>query len=327
MKKVLVTGSEGFIGSHLVEHLVKKNYRVKAFVLYNSLSNIGWLSSLDKNILNKIEIYFGDIRDLKNLSKSFNGIEYVFHLAALIGIPYSYTSPKSYIDTNIIGTYNILECCLNYKIKKLITTSTSEVYGSALKIPIDENHKLQAQSPYSASKIGADKLTESYIKSFGLKAIIVRPFNTYGPRQSTRAIIPTIITQALKTNIIEIGSIYPKREFNYVLDVCSAFEKIIKNNKLIGQEVNVCSGKSISIIDLIKLISKIMEKNITIKRKKNRERPKNSEVNNLVGSNKKLLKNIKQKNTTSLNQGLKKTIEWFSDKKNLNKYRLDEYNI
>jgi len=201
MKKVLVTGSEGFIGSHLVEHLVKKNYRVKAFVLYNSLSNIGWLNSLDKNILKKIEIYFGDIRDLKNLSKSFNGVEYVFHLAALIGIPYSYTSPKSYIDTNIIGTYNILECCLNYKIKKLITTSTSEVYGSALKIPIDENHKLQAQSPYSATKIGADKLTESYIKSFGLKAIIVRPFNTYGPRQSTRAIIPTIITQALKTNI------------------------------------------------------------------------------------------------------------------------------
>jgi NAD dependent epimerase/dehydratase len=327
MKKVLVTGSEGFIGSHLVEHLVKKNYRVKAFVLYNSFSDIGWLSSMDKNILNKIEIYFGDIRDLKNLSKSFNGVEYVFHLAALIGIPYSYTSPKSYIDTNIIGTYNILECCLNYKIKKLITTSTSEVYGSALKIPIDENHKLQAQSPYSATKIGADKLTESYIKSFGLKATIVRPFNTYGPRQSTRAIIPTIITQALKKNIIEIGSVYPKREFNYVLDVCAAFEKIIKNNKLTGHEVNVCSGKSISIIDLIKLISKIMGKNIIIEKKKNRERPKNSEVSNLVGSNKKLLKNIRQKNTTSLTQGLKETIEWFSDKKNLSEYKFTKYNI
>jgi nucleoside-diphosphate-sugar epimerase len=282
---------------------------------------------LDKNILNKIEIYFGDIRDLKNLSKSFNGVEYVFHLAALIGIPYSYTSTKSYIDTNIIGTYNILECCLNYKIKKLITTSTSEVYGSALKIPIDENHKLQAQSPYSATKIGADKLTESYIKSFGLKAIIVRPFNTYGPRQSTRAIIPTIITQALKKSVIEIGSIYPKREFNYVQDVCAVFEKMIKNNKLNGQEVNVCSGKSISIINLIKLISKIMGKSLKIKKIKNRERPKNSEVNNLIGSNKKLLKNLNHKNITNLYEGLKKTIEWFADKKNLNKYTLDKYSI
>jgi NAD dependent epimerase/dehydratase len=327
MSKILITGSEGFIGSHLTEYLLKKNYRVRAFVLYNSQSNIGWLNSLDRNILKKVEIYFGDIRDLKNLSKSFKGIDYVIHLAALIGIPYSYTSTKSYIDTNIIGTYNILESAIAHKIKRLIITSSSEVYGSALKIPIDENHKLQAQSPYSATKIAADKLTESYIKSFGLKATIVRPFNTYGPRQSARAIIPTIIMQAFQRKIVEIGSIYPKREFNYVIDICSTFEKIINSKKLIGQEVNICSGKSISILNLIKLISKIMDKNITIKVKEERKRPVHSEVKNLVGSNRKLLKNFKFKDTTSLHVGLKKTIEWFSNKENLNNYKLDKYYV
>ena len=242
MKKILITGSEGFVGSHLVEYLVRKKYKVRAFVLYNSFANKGWLENIDKEIL-KIEIHLV-ILSYHTLSLAFKNIDRVIHLAALIGIPYSYNSTKSYIDTNIIGTYNILEQCVKSKIKKLIITSTSEVYGSALKIPIDEGHKLQAQSPYAATKIAADKLTESYIKSFNLNAVIVRPFNIYGPRQSNRAVIPTIITQILKNKKIELGSLTPKRDFNYVADVCTAFEKILKNNKLNGKEVNICSGSS-----------------------------------------------------------------------------------
>ena len=327
MKKILITGSEGFIGSHLVEHLVKKNYKVKAFVLYNSFNKNGWLDTLDKKLLQKIEIHYGDIRDYKNLSFAFKNVDQVIHLAALIGIPYSYTSAKSYIDTNIIGTYNILEHCLKSKIKKLIVTSTSEVYGSALKLPIDENHKLQAQSPYAATKIASDKLTESYIKSFNLNAVILRPFNTYGPRQSTRAVIPTIITQMLKNKKIELGSLNPKRDFNYVDDVCDGFEKILKNNTLNGKEVNICSGQSISISDLTQLIGKIMKKKIVIKKSKKRSRPKNSEVDHLEGSQKLFLKHIKNHKKTTLSDGLKKTIEWYSDTTNLNKFDYKSYTI
>jgi len=325
MKKVLITGSEGFIGSHLVEYLVKKKYKVKAFVLYNSYADKGWLQTLDAEILKKIEIHFGDIRDDKNLSLAFKNVDHVIHLAALIGIPYSYSSTKSYIDTNIIGTYNILEQCIKSKIKKLIITSTSEVYGSALKIPIDENHKLQAQSPYAATKIAADKLTESYIKSFNLNAVIVRPFNTYGPRQSTRAVIPTIITQILKNKNIELGSLTPKRDFNYVYNVCDAFEKILKSNKLNGKEVNICSGESISILNLIKLISKILKKNVQIKMSKKRLRPIKSEVDHLKGSNKKFLYHMPNYKKTDLMNGLKKTIEWYSDNENLKRFDSENY--
>jgi len=327
MKKILITGSEGFIGSHLVEHLVKKNYKVKAFVLYNSFNKNGWLDTLDKKFLQKIEIHYGDIRDYKNLSFAFKNVDQVIHLAALIGIPYSYTSAKSYIDTNIIGTYNILEHCLKSKIKKLIVTSTSEVYGSALKLPIDENHKLQAQSPYAATKIASDKLTESYIKSFNLNAVIVRPFNIYGPRQSTRAVIPTIITQILKNKNIELGSLTPRRDFNYVYNVCDAFEKILKSNKLNGKEVNVCSGESISILNLVKLISKILKKNVRIKMSKKRLRPIKSEVDHLKGSNKKFLNHISNYKKIDLVNGLKKTIEWYSNNENLKRFDTENYTI
>ena len=323
-KNVLITGSEGFIGSHIVQLLLKKKYKVRAFVYYNSFNNIGWLSSLDKDELKKINIHFGDIRDEKNVMAAFKNIDYVIHLAALIGIPYSYNSPKSYIETNVLGTYNVLEASLKKKIKRLLVTSTSEVYGSAKKIPIDENHVLQGQSPYAATKIAADKLTESYCKSFDLNATIVRPFNTYGPRQSNRAIIPTIITQILNKNSLKIGSLTPKRDFNYVENVAETFEKILVSSKLKGEEVNISSGKSISIRDLIYQISRLLKKNIKIKVDKSRIRPKNSEVNNLQGSSKKLDRIIKAKKI-SLNEGLKKTIDWFKNKKNLIKYDTDKY--
>ncbi len=323
-KNVLITGSEGFIGSHIVQRFLKKKYKVRAFVYYNSFNNIGWLSSLDKDELKKINIHFGDVRDEKNVMAAFKNIDYVIHLAALIGIPYSYNSPKSYIETNILGTYNVLEASLKKKIKRLLVTSTSEVYGSAKKIPIDENHVLQSQSPYAATKIAADKLTESYCKSFDLNATIVRPFNTYGPRQSNRAIIPTIITQILNKNSLKIGSLTPKRDFNYVENVAETFEKILVSSKLKGEEVNISSGKSISIRDLIYQISRLLKKDIKIKVDKSRIRPKNSEVNNLQGSSKKLDRIIKTKKI-SLNEGLKKTIDWFKNKENLIKYDTDKY--
>ena len=325
MKKVLITGSEGFIGSHLVECLVKKNYKVKAFVLYNSFNNKGWLESIDKKILNKIDIHFGDIKDEKNLSLAFKGVDKVIHLAALIGIPYSYYSPRSYIDTNIFGTYNILEQCLKSKIKKLIVTSTSEVYGSALKIPIDENHKLQAQSPYAATKIAADKLTESYIKSFDLNAVIVRPFNTFGPRQSNRAVIPTIINQMLKKETIELGALNTKRDFNYVEDICNAFERILKTNRFNGKEVNICTGKSISILNIAKIIGKILKKDFRIIKSDDRLRPKKSEVEHLQGSNSFFKKNIKNFKKCKFETGLKKTVEWYRKNQKLKNFNAEKY--
>jgi len=323
-KNILITGSEGFIGSHLVQHLLNKKYNVRAFVYYNSFNNIGWLSSLNKKELKKINIHFGDIRDEKNVFAAFKNINYVIHLAALIGIPYSYYSPKSYIETNINGTYNILEASLKKKINKLLVTSTSEVYGSARKIPIEENHILQAQSPYAATKIAADKLTESYCKSFGLNATIVRPFNTFGPRQSNRAIIPTIITQLLNKNILKIGSLTPKRDFNYVENVAKTFEKILFSSKFKGEEVNISSGKSISIESLIYRIANLIDKKVKIKIDNIRIRPKNSEIDNLLGSSKKLNKSIRFKKV-SFNEGLKKTIDWFKNEENLKKYDSDKY--
>lgn len=325
-KNVLITGSEGFIGSHIVESLIKKNYKVRAFVHYNSFNNIGWLKSLDIKTLKKIDIHFGDIRDEKNVLTAFKNINYVIHLAALIGIPYSYHAPKSYIETNVLGTYNILESSLKKKVKKTLITSTSEVYGSARKIPIDENHVLQAQSPYSATKIAADKLTQSYCNSFNLDATIVRPFNTYGPRQSNRAIIPTVITQILKNKKLMVGSLSPKRDLNYVENVATTFEKILTSNKFKGDEINICSGKSISIKELINVISKLINKKVEIVVDKSRVRPKNSEVDNLLGSSKKLSKHINVRKI-SLIDGLKKTIEWFSKRENLSKYDVNKYNI
>jgi NAD dependent epimerase/dehydratase len=327
MKSILITGSEGFIGSHAVDFFLEKNFFVRAFVHYNSNNRIGWLKNIKSKNKKNLEIHFGDIRDEKNTEKSFKNINYVIHLAALIGIPYSYYSPRSYIETNIIGTYNVLESSLRNKITRLLTTSTSEVYGSALYTPIKEDHPLQGQSPYSASKIGADKLAESYYKSFNLPLTIARPFNTYGPRQSTRAIIPTIITQLLLSNKLKMGTTFTKRDFNYVADTIDAFYKILNCKKLIGKEVNICTQKNISIDKLINEISIILNKKNKIIYESKRRRPEKSEVNNLIGSCKLLKKYTRWKSNVSLREGLYKTISWYKDPNNLKYFKEIDYSI
>ena len=276
--KILITGAEGFIGSHLVEFLLKKNYKVKAFIQYNSFNSIGWLSEIDKKYLKKIDFHFGDVRDFKNVKKAYEKVSSVIHLAALIGIPYSYTSPLSYIETNITGTYNVLENSLQHKVKRTLITSTSEVYGTPKKIPINETDQLNAQSPYAATKIAADKIAESYFRSFGLNITIVRLFNTYGPRQSNRAIIPSIINQILSGNDIKVGNLSPKRDLVYIEDTVRGFEKILKSKKLNGQTIHIATGKSISIKSLIHNINKILKSKAKVKIDKKRVRNKNSEI-------------------------------------------------
>jgi len=330
--KILVTGSEGFIGSHLTEALVNLGYDVRAFVLYNSFNSWGWLDHCNKNIKDKFEIFTGDIRDSNGVYKAVKDCDIVIHLASLIAIPYSYHSPSTYIDTNIKGTLNILQASHDLKVKKIIHTSTSEVYGTAKFVPITEEHYLQGQSPYAASKIGADQIAMSFYKSFDTPVTILRPFNTYGPRQSARAIIPTIITQISsgKTKI-ELGSLSPTRDFNYVSDVVNAFISSIKNDKNIGETINIGSNFEISIGETAKLIAKIMNVNIEIITDNQRKRPKNSEVERLVASNvkaKKILnwepKYIGQK---GFSEGIKKTVDWFTDPLNLKHYKSDIYNL
>ncbi|SDO95922.1 NAD-dependent 4,6-dehydratase LegB [Clostridium gasigenes] len=328
MKKILVTGADGFIGSHLVENLVKKGYKVKAFTYYNSFNTWGWLDTLEKDILNEIEIFSGDIRDTNGVREAVKGVSDIFHLAALIGSPFSYHSPDSYIDTNIKGTLNVLQASRDLNVDRVLITSTSEVYGTAKYIPIDENHQFQGQSPYSASKIGADKLAESFYRSFSLPVTIVRPFNTYGPRQSARAIIPTIITQLLSgVNEINLGSLNPTRDFNFVLDTVKGFEEIWKSNKTIGEEINIASGIEISIEDLVKKLINIINPNAIILEDNTRIRPEKSEVNRLLGSNKKLKELTSWQSEYSLEQGLLKTIEWFKKDGHLSKYKTNLYNI
>ncbi|MBU3105425.1 NAD-dependent 4,6-dehydratase LegB [Clostridium gasigenes] len=328
MKKILVTGADGFIGSHLVENLVKKGYKVKAFTYYNSFNTWGWLDTLEKDILSEIEIFSGDIRDPNGVREAVKGVSDIFHLAALIGIPFSYHSPDSYIDTNIKGTLNVLQASRDLNVDRVLITSTSEVYGTAKYIPIDENHQFQGQSPYSASKIGADKLAESFYRSFSLPVTIVRPFNTYGPRQSARAIIPTIITQLLSgVNEINLGSLNPTRDFNFVLDTVKGFEEIWKSNKTIGEEINIASGIEISIEDLVKKLINIINPNAIILEDNTRIRPEKSEVNRLLGSNKKLKELTSWQSEYSLEQGLLKTIEWFKKEGHLSKYKTNLYNI
>lgn len=258
--KILVTGADGFIGSHLVEELVVKGFKVKAFVYYNSLNNWGWLDQISKKILNKVEVVSGDIRDYECVSSAIKNCDYIFNLASLIGIPYSYKAPNSYIDTNIKGILNIMNACRKQKILKIIHTSTSEVYGSAKYIPIDESHPLNAQSPYAASKIGSDQLALSYFRSFDTPISIIRPFNTYGPRQSLRAIIPTIICQMLdkNTDTIKLGNLNVTRDFNYITDTINGFISTIKANKILGEVINIGSGYQISVSELIKVISEII---------------------------------------------------------------------
>jgi NAD dependent epimerase/dehydratase len=307
---LLVTGSEGFIGSHLVERLLKEGHNVRAFVQYNSFSNKGWLNSINSD---NLEIFFGDIRDFQSVKSALDGVTKVFHLAALISIPYSYDNSVSYIQTNIIGTYNILQASKEIaQIKNIIITSTSEVYGSAKFIPMTEEHPLQAQSPYSATKIAADKLSESYHRSFGLPITIIRPFNTYGPRQSTRAVIPRIITQLLENpNDVRLGSLTPIRDFNYVKDVVEAFVLISNSENAIGKEINIATGIGATIQDVLSIISKQMGVNFNLGTDNSRIRPKESEVDRLIGSAE-LLKSITNwQPQTSLEDGLRETIDFY----------------
>jgi NAD dependent epimerase/dehydratase len=314
--KVLVTGAGGFVGSHLVENLVKKKFKVRAFIHYNSINSWGWIEN--SNLKNKIEIITGDIRDFDSVYRATKGVDGIFHLAALIGIPYSYVSPLAYIKTNIEGTYNILESSRLLKIKNILITSTSETYGSAQYVPINESHPMVGQSPYSASKISADNLAVSYFRSFNLPVKIARPFNIFGPRQSPRAIIPTIILQILQgRNKINLGNIDTTRDFTYVSDTVDAMIKIYHQKKFNGEFVNIGMKQEISIKDLVIKISRLLNKKTVILQDKKRLRPMKSEVDRLFCDNDKLIKNTNWKAENSLETGLKKTINWLRKNKNL----------
>lgn len=326
MKKVLITGADGFIGSHLTESLLAKGYNVRAFVYYNSFNNWGWLDTLPKEKLEKIEIFCGDIRDPNGVKEAMKGIDMVFHLAALIAIPFSYHSPDSYIDTNIKGTLNVLQAARDLGTKRILVTSTSEVYGTAQYVPIDENHPYQGQSPYSATKIGADRLAESFYRSFNLPVTIVRPFNTYGPRQSNRAVIPTIITQLLAgKKEIKLGSLTPTRDFNFVKDTADGFIAIAESDNTIGQEINIATQHEISIGQLAEELIRQINPNAKIICEEERLRPEKSEVNRLLGCNEKIKALTDWEPKYSLTEGLAETIDFF--KNNLDKYKTDIYNI
>lgn len=328
MEKVLVTGADGFIGSHLVERLLELGYQVKAFVFYNSFNSWGWIDFLEKDVKNNIEIFMGDIRDSNGVYESMKGINAVFHLAALIGIPFSYHSPDSYVDTNIKGTLNVLQAAKKLDTKRILVTSTSEVYGTAQFVPITESHPFQGQSPYSATKIGSDRIAESFYRSFNLPVTIVRPFNTFGPRQSARAVIPTIITQLAKNaERLKLGDLTPTRDLVYVKDTVEGFVKIYESEKTIGEEINIATQSEISIEGLAKAIMKLMNYEIPFEIENDRMRPENSEVKRLFGSNEKIKRLTNWKQNFSLEQGLKLTVDWFLNEDNLKKYKTDIYNI
>lgn len=328
MKKILITGADGFIGSHLTEELVKQGYNVRAFVYYSSFNSWGWIDTLPKEILNEIEIFAGDIRDPNGVRIAMKDCDTVFHLAALIAIPFSYHSPDSYVDTNIKGTLNVLQAAKHLKTNRVLVTSTSEVYGTAQFVPITEEHPFQGQSPYSATKIGADRLAESFYRSFDLPVTIVRPFNTFGPRQSARAVIPTIITQ-LQNGFeeIKLGDLTPTRDFVYVKDTVNGFIEIAKSDKTIGEEVNIATQSEISIGDLANEMIRQINPKAKIITDQQRIRPEKSEVNRLFGSNKKIMELTNWKQNYSLEVGLKETNEWFSKKENLAKYKAGIYNV
>lgn len=331
-EKILVTGAEGFIGSHLVESLVKKGYNVKAFVLYNSFSFNGWLDTLPKNIKDNFEIFYGDLRDKNSLLLASKECKIFYNLGALISIPYSYQSPESFIQTNVLGTLNLLEIARQSEVDLFVQTSTSEVYGSAKFAPMSEDHPLSGQSPYSASKIASDQIAYSFYSSYDLPVTILRPFNTFGPRQSARAIIPTIISQLINDKlIIELGNTSSTRDFNYIEDTINGFIKCLNSNNAIGETINIGSGHECKILDLVKLIAYIFNKKIKIKSINHRLRPKNSEVDRLIASNVKAKKILnwspKYTGKKGLERGLIKTIEWFKDKENLSFYKNDEYKI
>ena len=324
--KVLVTGADGFIGSHLVEQLVIKGYKVKAFVYYNSFNTWGWLDTLSDEIIKNVEIFQGDVRDPNGVEEAMRDVDAVFHLAALIAIPFSYHSPDTYVDTNIKGTLNVLQAARKQNTKRVLITSTSEVYGTAQYVPIDEKHPFQGQSPYSATKIGADRLAESFYRSFQLPVTIVRPFNTYGPRQSARAVIPTIITQLLagKTEI-KLGSLTPTRDFNYVKDTANGFISIFESEKTIGEEINIATQNEISIGELANELIRQINPIAKIICDEQRLRPEKSEVNRLLGSNEKIMRLTDWKMQYSFEEGIAETIEFFRG--NLDRYKVDLYNM
>lgn len=325
-KKVLVTGADGFIGSHLTEMLFKQGAKVRALSQYNSFNYWGWLENVD--CLKDIEVLTGDVRDPYYCKYITKGVDVVFHLAALIAIPYSYIAPDAYVDTNIKGTLNILQAAKDNKCVKILVTSTSEVYGTAQYVPINENHPLQGQSPYSASKIGADKIAESFYRSFNLPVTIVRPFNTYGPRQSARAVIPTIIIQLLAgKKEIKLGSLSPTRDFVFVKDTANGFVEIAKSDKTIGEEINIATQKEILIANLAQKLIKIINPSAKIKIDDVRLRPENSEVEKLLGSNEKIKKLTKWRPRYTLEKGLEETIDWFRNKRNLKLYKTNIYNV
>jgi len=322
-KKVLITGSDGFIGSHLVERFLKEKCDVRAFVFYNSFNSWGWLDTLPPEDLSRVEIFAGDIRDPLTVRKAVKDINIICHLAALIGIPYSYIAPNSYIDTNVKGTLNVVQAAKDFNLQKIIITSTSETYGSAIYVPIDEKHPYQPQSPYSASKISADQIALSYYHSFNLPVSIIRPFNTYGPRQSARAIIPTIITQILKgKKAIELGSLFPTRDLTYVSDLCEAYVKMCKKDNIEGEIINIGNSNEISIKDLANLIKELMNSEVEIISTDNRKRPEKSEVSRLFADTSKAKEMLDWSPNKSLREGLKLTIEWFSKEENLKRYKL-----
>lgn len=326
MKKVLVTGADGFIGSHLTESLLEKGYEVKAFSYYNSFNTWGWLDTLPKEKLSQIEVFTGDVRDPNGVRTAMQGIDAVFHLAALIAIPFSYHSPDSYVDTNIKGTLNVLQAARDFELERVLVTSTSEVYGTAQYVPIDEHHPFQGQSPYSATKIGADRLAESFYRSFELPVSIVRPFNTYGPRQSARAVIPTIITQLLAgKDTIKLGSLTPTRDFNYVKDTAAGFIAIAESQQTIGEEINIATQQEISIGDLANEIISQINPKASIVCEQERLRPQKSEVNRLLGSNEKIRKLTSWKQQYTFAQGIEETIAWIRE--HMDRYKADIYNI
>jgi NAD dependent epimerase/dehydratase len=326
MKNVLVTGADGFIGSHLTEMLYSQGYKVKALSQYNSFNNWGWLEKV--NCKEKIDILTGDIRDYNFCKSITKNTDIIFHLAALIAIPFSYIAPDSYLETNVRGTLNICQASKENKISRLIHTSTSEVYGTAKYVPIDESHPLQPQSPYSATKVAADALAMSFFHSFDLPLTIARPFNTYGPRQSARAVIPTIITQiASGKKKIKLGDTSPTRDFNYVQDCCRALILIAENNKTIGETINIGSNSEISILNTLKLIKELMSSDVSFINDEERLRPKKSEVFRLWCDNKKIQQLVGYEPKFSIKDGLKETIDWITKPENLKIYKSEIYNV
>ncbi|MEK4244733.1 NAD-dependent 4,6-dehydratase LegB [Psychrobacillus sp. FSL K6-2684] len=330
--KILITGADGFIGSHLTEALVTQGYDVRAFVYYNSFNSWGWLDQAKKEVKESLDIFSGDIRDPFGVKEAMKGCTHVLHLASLIAIPYSYHSPTTYIDTNISGTLNIVQAARELGVEKVVHTSTSEVYGTAQYVPIDENHPLQGQSPYSASKIGADQMALSFFRSFDTPVAVIRPFNTYGPRQSTRAVIPTIISQlASGQTKIKLGAISPTRDFNYVKDTISGFISVMNSKNSIGEVINIGSNYEVSIGETAEMIADIMGVNLTIETDEQRLRPEKSEVNRLWAENRKAKELIgwepRYGSKDGFRRGLEETIEWFTNPKNLAQYKADVYNI